>query len=48
MKNTFEYHALNGQVFTKEAWWYEAQDTLNELSALAYENDTSLNFVTIK
>lgn len=43
----FEYHAKNGQVFVKGAWWYEAQETMDELSALAYENDTSLDFLVV-
>jgi hypothetical protein len=46
-KATFEYHALNGQVFTKEAWYYEASEALSELSQLAYENDTAMHFIVI-
>lgn len=43
-----EYHALNGQVFTLDhVQWYEMQEALNELSRLAYENDTAVKFVVI-
>jgi hypothetical protein len=46
-KNYVEYHAMNGQVFTLDAWYYEIQEALMELSRIAYENDTSLHFIVI-
>lgn len=46
-KAVFEYHAKNGQVFTLEAWYYEASETLSELSRQAYENETEMDFIVI-
>ena len=47
-KNDIEYHAINGQVFTATAWYYEIQEALMELSRQAYENDTSMDHIIIK
>ena len=46
-KMKVDYHAKNGQVFTVETVWYEMQEAFNELSRLAYENDTEVNFVVV-
>jgi hypothetical protein len=46
-KMTVTYHAKNGMTFTLDTVWYEMQETLNELSRQAYENDTEVNFVVI-
>lgn len=45
---TVEYYAKNGQVFTlTNVKWYEMQEAFNELSRLAYENDTEVDWVKV-
>lgn len=45
---TVQYHALNGQIFTKSGVkWFEMSEAFSCLSREAYENDTSVDFVVV-
>lgn len=44
---TVEYNAENGDVYLAKAIWYRIQEALNELSRMAYENNTSVMHVRI-
>ena len=41
------YYAMNGEEYFTRAVWYRIQEALNELSRVAYENNTSVYQVVI-